>query len=61
MRLGHLFNVLAQHSSSLVRIVRRLGIRGMLQLVRSTMEGPWLEEVEQLPAQLAKPAQLRLE
>lgn len=60
MRIGHMFNVLAQFSSSLVHTVRRLGVRGFISFLTTTMQGPWLN-AEHVRASLAGPAQLRLE
>jgi hypothetical protein len=59
MRLGHLFNVLAQYSERLAKLVRDLGARGWIRFVRETMAAPWLEPQEVL-RRLAAPFQLRL-
>jgi hypothetical protein len=42
MRLAHLLNTLARFSSALAKIHLELGVRGFIQLVRSTYSGPWL-------------------
>jgi hypothetical protein len=44
MRLGHLINVLAIYSERLAKMVRKLGVRGFIRFVRSTISGPWLDE-----------------
>ncbi len=43
MRLGHALNVLARYSYALAQDVRDLGVRGLIQLVRSTIAGLWLQ------------------
>ena len=43
MRLGHLINVLAQKTERLAQIVRRRGLRGLIQFIRETCKGPWLD------------------
>jgi hypothetical protein len=43
MRLAHLLNTLARFSSALAKIHLELGVRGFIQLVRSTYSGPWLD------------------
>ena len=37
MRLGHLFNVLAEYSESLAKLVLELGRRGFIRFVRETI------------------------
>lgn len=59
MRIGHLINVLAWYSAQLVTRTRRLGIRGFLALVWTTLVGPWWD-AEAIPASRATPGQLRL-
>jgi hypothetical protein len=59
MRLGHMLNVLVQHSESLLTLVRRMGVRPFIELVRETIAGPWLSAHE-IKAQLAGRQQLRL-
>lgn len=58
MRLGHMFNVLAQHASSLVDAVRTLGFLGLIEFVVSTISGPWLNPQTVLE-RMAAPFQLR--
>ena len=43
MRLGHALNVLARYSYALAKHVRHLGVRGLIEFVRSTIAGPWLK------------------
>ena len=60
MRLGHLINILSQHTQRLARIVRCRGVRGLIQFIRDTCKGPWLDpsRIRQLHV---SPLQLRLE
>jgi hypothetical protein len=60
MRLGHAFNVLAHYSCALIKIVRKLGVRGFIDFVRSTMAGRRLN-AEKVRQRLEVPFQLRLE
>jgi DDE_Tnp_1-associated/Transposase DDE domain len=60
MRLGHLLNTLAQHTARLAHLVRSRGVRGLIQFLRETCSGPWLN-AEQIRRLLAAPGQLRLE
>lgn len=60
MRLGHFLNVFVQHSARLARMVRILGLRGLLQFIRDTCAAPWLD-AERIQRLLHSPAQLRLE
>ncbi len=59
MHIGHLFNILACYSVSLVRKVKTYGIRGFIKFIRETMAAPWLDPllVNKL---LNRPFQLRL-
>lgn len=59
MRLAHLFNILAEHSESLAKLVLELGRRGFIRLVRETMAGPWLD-TDKICSRLAGSVQLRL-
>ena len=59
MRLAHLFNVLALFTVALVKTVRLLGKRGLLQLVRATLSAPWFAEGD-IEALIAQPFRLRL-
>ena len=43
MRLGHLINILAQNSARLAKLVRSRGLRGLIQFLRDTCKGPWLD------------------
>ena len=60
MRLGHALNVLARYSAGLVKYVRQLGVRGLIDFVRRTLAGPWLS-VEQLQQIATVPCLIRLE
>lgn len=60
MRLGHLVNVLAQNTARLARMVRRWGQQGLVQLLRQTCSGPWLDAAR-IQLRIASPGQLRLE
>jgi hypothetical protein len=60
MRLGHMFNVLAQYSTALIKTIQKLGVRGFIDFVRSTMANRWLD-VERVCQRLEAPFQLRLD
>lgn len=60
MRLGHLLNTLAHRSVYLAERVRKTGIRGMIQFVRETLTGPWLDAAR-IRHLLTRTHQLRLE
>jgi hypothetical protein len=60
MRLGHALNVLAQYSSALIKRVRQMGVRGLIDFLRETMTAPWFDP-EQVQRRMAAPCQLRLE
>jgi hypothetical protein len=60
MRLGHLINVLAQHTTHLAPIVRRRGVRGLIQFIRDTCKGPWVD-ADRIRQLHTSPLQLRLE
>ena len=60
MRMGHLLNVLAQYSAALIKTVQKLGVRGFIGFLRSTMAGPWLV-AEKVRHRLEAPFQLRLD
>jgi len=60
MQLGHLLNVLAQHTAVLAKMVCQFGVRGLLQLLRETVAGPWLK-LDRLDQVLRWPYQLRLD
>jgi len=59
MQLGHIFNVMAQYSERLAKIIKDTGIRGMISFVRQTMAGPWLDHTW-MEERRAAPYQLRL-
>jgi hypothetical protein len=60
MRMGHLLNTLAQNTAQVACLVRRRGVRGLIQFLCETCTGPWLdaERIRRVPA---VPSQLRLE
>lgn len=60
MRLGHALNVLARYSCALVKYVRALGVRGLIDLVRATIAAPWLR-AEDIQRIATATCQLRLE
>ncbi len=60
MRLGHMSNVLAQYTTALIKTVKKLGVRGFIDFVRSTMANPWLN-AERVKQRLKAPFQLRLD
>lgn len=59
MQLGHLFNIMARYSEKLAKIIKDTGIRGLIQFVRNTLSGPWLDH-KWLQERLATSVQLRL-
>jgi len=60
MRLGHLVNILAQNAARLARMVCRWGQRGLIQFLRETCSGPWLDAAR-IQRLLASPCQMRLQ
>ena len=60
MRLGHFINVVAQKTARLAQIARRRGLRGLIQFIRETLKGPWLD-AEPIRRLLGQPHQLRFE
>lgn len=58
MRLAHLVNELAKYSRCLVRLVRALGFRGLIEFIRESIAAPWLIEGE-VRQRLRVPYQLR--
>lgn len=60
MQIAHLLNTLVQNSARLVRLVRNRGLRGLLQFLRTTCSGPWLD-AERIRQLQASPYQMRLE
>lgn len=59
MRVAHMMNVLAQHASTLQKIVKELGVRGFIRYVLETIVGPWLNPQTVRP-RLNTPFQFRL-
>lgn len=60
MRLGHMINVLAQNTARLAAIVRSRGMRGLIEFLRDTCAGLWLD-AERIRSLLTLPHQLRLD
>ena len=59
MRLAVLLNVLSQFSESLATFVKQYGKQGLIEFLRETLMGPWLEPTF-IKERLAKPGGLRL-
>lgn len=59
MRLGDFLNTLALHSVELVEWVRSISAQGVLNFIRTTISGPWLDE-GRIKRLVATPHQLRL-
>lgn len=59
MHLGHMLNVLAQHSEHLFAVVVAKGVRAFIKFVRESLVHPWLDP-EQLRERLRPKPQLRL-
>ncbi len=59
MHLGVLFNVLAMYSTALEKMVRTMGVCGLISFVRETMAAPWLNP-DYVRERLEAPFQLRL-
>lgn len=59
MQIAHLLNILVENSARLARMVRKRGLRGLIQFLRSTCSGPWLD-TERIQHLLASPCQIRL-
>ena len=51
--------VLASHTARLARLVSRLGVRGLIRLLRDICSGPWLD-ADRIRAGWASPGQIRL-
>jgi hypothetical protein len=43
MRMGHALNVLARYTHALTKHVYELGVRGLIDLARSTIAAPWID------------------
>jgi hypothetical protein len=59
MHIAHLLNLLVENSARLARKVRQRGLRGLIQFLRPTCSGPWLD-AERIRQLLASPCQIRL-
>jgi len=60
MCLGHLINILGRNTACLARLVYRMGVRGLIELLRETCSGPWLN-AQRIERVLESPCQIRLE
>jgi hypothetical protein len=60
MRLGHMINVIAQHTKHLAKMVRDIGARALVKFLRDTFSGPWLDTLS-IRHLLVKSYQIRLE
>ena len=60
MRLGHLINVLSHWTTHLAQIIRRRGVRGLIQFIRETCKAPWLD-ADRIRQLHSSSLQLRLE
>lgn len=60
MQIAHVLNILVENSARLASMVRSRGLRGLVQFLRVTCSGSWLDatRIQQL---LAWPCQIRLE
>ena len=59
MRIAHLMNVLAHHSTRLAGLVKELGTRGLIRFIRHTLSAPWIDR-SAVQRRLSRPCQLRL-
>lgn len=60
MHLGILLNTLAVYSTALMKVVRKLGVRGFISFVWQTMTSPWMD-ADYVRERLQAPFQLRLD
>jgi hypothetical protein len=60
MQLGRLINILAQSTAYLAKLVRRMGVRDLIQFLKETCRAPWLD-AGRIRALLVSTHQLRLE
>jgi hypothetical protein len=59
MRIAHAINVLAQYSTALIKMVRKLTVQGFIRFVRETLSAPWFE-AQQIQKRMSAAFQLRL-
>jgi len=59
MRLAHLLNVLVQYSVKIYERIKEFGIRGVIDLLVSTLSGPWLD-YDKIEAFIHRKHQIRL-
>jgi hypothetical protein len=60
MRLGHLINTLVHRTAAMAKLVVRLGVRGLIEFVRTACAGSLLDQ-ERIRLALTSPCQIRLE
>ena len=60
LRLGHALNVLARYSYALAKYVRDLGVRGLIDFIRTTIGSPWFK-AEDFQRITSAVCQIRLE
>ncbi|MGC8605762.1 MAG: hypothetical protein ACP5VS_19025 [Desulfomonilaceae bacterium] len=58
MHLGHLLNILTYFSAGLWKIAQKLGINGILRMLRHTITGNWINTSR--VAELPRNSRLRL-
>ncbi len=58
MRIGLMFNVLAQYSECFIDVIKTFGRRGTIKFIFETMKGPWFND--DYLKNVEKPWQLRL-
>ena len=59
MRLAHILNTLVQYSVKINEKIKGFGIRGIIELLVSTLSGPWLD-YERIERFISKKHQIRL-
>ena len=60
MVLGHLINIVVHRTAAMAKLVVRLGVRGLIEFVRTACAGSLLDE-ERIRLALTSPCQIRLE
>jgi len=59
MRLAHLLNTLVQYSIKIYEMIKEYGVRGIIELLVSTLSAPWLD-YERINEFKTKTHQIRL-
>ena len=59
MRLAHLLNTLVQYSVNIYEKIKEYGVRGIIELLVSTLSGPWLD-YERIKNFISRKHQIRL-